>query len=202
MQSMPTEIGREGYISLDRRSMREENTCLRDTRSALRTALALACQCQVKRCAESARFEQKGNCPHRRRGRISPAVERPSDHPSIHQPLRFFSPLCLSVLPSPLATICILPSSAFHLNANGVVISRFDIRLFIQDYYRERRESIFYVFLRNSSRRYGDLKEQRGREGENLPVPSRIRNIVSRLLLVAAVACPARSRGGGLSRIL
>ena len=153
MQSMPTEIGREGYISLDRRSMREENTCLRDTRSALRTALALACQCQVKRCAESARFEQKGNCPHRRRGRISPAVERPSDHPSIHQPLRFFSPLCLSVLPSPLATICILPSSAFHLNANGVVISRFDIPTFIhsfkimQEASRARGARSFYTYI-------------------------------------------------------
>ena len=138
MQSMPTEIGREGYISLDRRSMREENTCLRDTRSALRTALALACQCQVKRCAESARFEQKGNCPHRRRGRISPAVERPSDHPSIHPSISHFASflrsVCLSVLPSPLATICILPSSAFHLNANGVVISRFDIPTFIHSF--------------------------------------------------------------------
>lgn len=97
MQSMPTEIGREGYISLDRRSMREENTCLRDTRSALRTALALACQCQVKRCAESARFEQKGNCPHRRRGRISPAVERPSDHPSIHPSISHFASFLRSV---------------------------------------------------------------------------------------------------------
>ena len=135
----------------------EENMCIRDTGRAsqcIRAAAALAwspavrvMSCQLRR---PLRRSRKGNCIHRRRGSVSTTIDRPtgrylgrSSHPPSVTSLLFSATLALplqfrphlhrpspstSVLsPSLLSATIFFPSSAFHLNANGLVISRFDI---------------------------------------------------------------------------
>ena len=89
------------------------------------------------------------------------ALDRQGDRPTIRPSVTsflfsaLFCPLYLPLLSFclPLATI-FLPSSAFHLNANGVVISRFDIRSSLLNSFKIIQEGgeqgssyIFHIFI-------------------------------------------------------